>query len=80
MVARRGPVPRAGDGAFRSLVSGDGFSCAVQANASAAVRCWGSQGSAMQAVPGGINLDRMPLPGHQPIKGACCITSTSGLV
>ena len=75
-----GRFPARADGAFRSLVSGDGFSCAVQANASAAVRCWGSQGSAVQAVPGGINLDRMPLPGHQPINGACCIASTSGLV
>jgi hypothetical protein len=75
-----GRFPARADGAFRSLVSGDDFSCAVQANASAAVRCWGSQGSAVQAVPGGINLDRMPLPGHQPINGACCIASTSGLV
>ena len=37
------------DGGFRSLVSGDGFSCAVETNASAAVRCWGPQGSAVQA-------------------------------
>jgi hypothetical protein len=75
-----GQFPARADGAFRSLVSGDDFSCAVQANAFAVVRCWGPQGSAMQAVPGGINLDRMPLPGHQPINGACCIASTSGLV
>ncbi|PWZ20578.1 L-type lectin-domain containing receptor kinase IV.2 [Zea mays] len=44
-----GRFPARADGAFRSLVSGDGFSCAVQANASAAVRCWGLQGSAVQA-------------------------------
>jgi hypothetical protein len=44
-----GRFPARADGAFRSLVSGDGFSCAVQANASAAVRCWGPQGSAVQA-------------------------------
>ncbi|PUZ63834.1 hypothetical protein GQ55_3G098300 [Panicum hallii var. hallii] len=37
------------DGSFRSLVSGDGFSCALEANASAAVRCWGPRGSAVQA-------------------------------
>jgi hypothetical protein len=75
-----GWFPARADGAFRSLVSGDGFSCAVQANASTTVRCWGPQGSVVQAVPDGINLDRMPLPGHQPINGACCIASTSGLV
>jgi hypothetical protein len=34
-----GRFPARADGAFRSLVFGDGFSCAVQANASAAVRC-----------------------------------------
>jgi hypothetical protein len=44
-----GWFPARADGAFRSLVSGDGFSCAVQANASASVRCWGPQGSVVQA-------------------------------
>ncbi|PWZ08247.1 putative serine/threonine-protein kinase-like protein CCR3 [Zea mays] len=44
-----GRFPARADGAFRSLVSGDGFSCAVEANASAAARCWGPQGSAVQA-------------------------------
>jgi hypothetical protein len=43
-----GRFPARADGAFRSLVSGDSFSYAVQANASAAVRCWGPQGSAVQ--------------------------------
>ncbi|CAD6273108.1 unnamed protein product [Miscanthus lutarioriparius] len=41
--------PAQADGGFRSLVSGDGFTCAVETNASAAVRCWGPQGSAVQA-------------------------------
>ncbi|PWZ04122.1 L-type lectin-domain containing receptor kinase IV.2 [Zea mays] len=44
-----GRFPARADGAFRSLVSRDGFSCAVQANASATVRCWGPQGSVVQA-------------------------------
>ncbi|PWZ54688.1 putative plastid-lipid-associated protein 2, chloroplastic [Zea mays] len=43
-----GRFPARADGVFRSLVSGDGFSCAVQANTSAAVRCWGPQGSVVQ--------------------------------
>jgi len=33
--------PAQADGGFRSLISGDGFTCAVETNASAAVRCWG---------------------------------------
>ncbi|XP_066367133.1 putative serine/threonine-protein kinase-like protein CCR3 [Miscanthus floridulus] len=41
--------PAQADGGFRSLVSGDGFTCAVETNASAAVRCWGPQGSPVQA-------------------------------
>ncbi|GJN36187.1 hypothetical protein PR202_gb25027 [Eleusine coracana subsp. coracana] len=45
-VGRR--FPQFASGAFRSLVSGDGFSCAVQTNDSA-VRCWGPRGSAVQA-------------------------------
>ncbi|TVU02639.1 hypothetical protein EJB05_51855, partial [Eragrostis curvula] len=43
-------------GAFRSLVSGDGFSCAVEeqetnstSSAAGAVRCWGPRGSDVQA-------------------------------
>ncbi|KAF8725746.1 hypothetical protein HU200_020298 [Digitaria exilis] len=44
-----GRFPTQAEGAFRSLVSGDGFSCAVETNASAAVRCWGPTGSAVQA-------------------------------
>ncbi|RCV15321.1 hypothetical protein SETIT_3G048600v2 [Setaria italica] len=44
-----GRFPERADGDFRSLVSGDGFSCSVEANASAAVRCWGPRGSAVQA-------------------------------
>ncbi|KAL6594616.1 hypothetical protein ACP70R_048354 [Stipagrostis hirtigluma subsp. patula] len=44
-----GRFPAYPEGSFRSLVSGDGFSCAVEANSSAAVRCWGPSGSAVQA-------------------------------
>ncbi|RLN27835.1 putative serine/threonine-protein kinase-like protein CCR3 [Panicum miliaceum] len=44
-----GRFPLQANGSFRSLVSGDGFSCALEANASAAVRCWGPRGSAVQA-------------------------------
>ncbi|KAL5660193.1 hypothetical protein ACJX0J_027318, partial [Zea mays] len=44
-----GRFPARADGAFRSLVSGDGFSCAVEASAPAAVRCWGPRGGAVQA-------------------------------
>ncbi|CAN6349584.1 unnamed protein product [Urochloa humidicola] len=46
-----GRFPEQADGNFSSLASGDGFSCAVEAstNASAAVRCWGPRGSAVQA-------------------------------
>jgi len=44
-----GRFPAQAGGTFRSLVSGDGFSCALEANASAAVRCWGPRGSAVQA-------------------------------
>jgi hypothetical protein len=44
-----GRFPDRVDGRFRSLVSGDGFTCAVEANASAAVRCWGPRGSAVEA-------------------------------
>ncbi|KAL6864736.1 hypothetical protein ACP4OV_015887 [Aristida adscensionis] len=43
-----GRFPESVDGAFASLVSGDGFTCAVEANTSA-VRCWGPAGSAVQA-------------------------------
>ncbi|XP_062181428.1 putative serine/threonine-protein kinase-like protein CCR3 [Phragmites australis] len=43
-----GRFPAYVDGGFRSLVSGDGFSCAVETNSSGAVRCWGPRGSAVQ--------------------------------
>ncbi|GJM94466.1 hypothetical protein PR202_ga11110 [Eleusine coracana subsp. coracana] len=43
-----GRFPQFASGAFRSLVSGDGFSCAVQTNDSS-IRCWGPRGSAVQA-------------------------------
>ena len=41
--------PAQAGGTFRSLVSGDGFSCALEANASVAVRYWGPCSSAVQA-------------------------------
>ncbi|CAL5097171.1 unnamed protein product [Urochloa decumbens] len=47
-----GQFPARVDGNFSSIVSGDGFSCAVagsNASAPAAVRCWGPRGSAVQA-------------------------------
>ena len=44
-----GRFPAQAGGTFRSLVSGDGFSCALEANASAAVRYWGPRSSAVQA-------------------------------
>ena len=47
---RGGRFPAQAGGTFWSPLSGDGFSCAVEANASAAVRFWGPRGSAVQAV------------------------------
>ncbi|CAN6353625.1 unnamed protein product [Urochloa humidicola] len=46
-----GQFPARVNGNFSNLVSGDGFSCAVEASSSnaSAVRCWGPRGSAVQA-------------------------------
>ncbi|KAM0888527.1 hypothetical protein ACQ4PT_028279 [Festuca glaucescens] len=67
-------------GAFRSLVSGDGFTCAVEANSSSSnskVRCWGPSGSAVQsAFANASSVSSLAAGGSR----ACAVDSATGSV
>ncbi|KAE8768581.1 putative serine/threonine-protein kinase-like protein CCR3 [Hordeum vulgare] len=61
-------------GAFGSLVSGDGFTCAMDAGS--AVRCWGTRGSAVQAAFANASLSSLAAGGSR----ACGVVSATGAV
>ncbi|WVZ96046.1 hypothetical protein U9M48_041731 [Paspalum notatum var. saurae] len=71
-----GQFPASADGNFTSLVSADGFSCALLA-ANASVRCWGPSGGAVQAGFGNATgLAYLAAGGAR----ACAVESSSGAV
>uniref|UniRef100_A0A453L1B2 Uncharacterized protein n=1 Tax=Aegilops tauschii subsp. strangulata TaxID=200361 RepID=A0A453L1B2_AEGTS len=60
---RRG-VRRLVPGAFGSLVSGDGFTCALETG-SLVVRCWGPLGSAVQAAFANVSVSSLAAGGSR---------------
>ncbi|KAJ1261412.1 hypothetical protein BS78_09G027800 [Paspalum vaginatum] len=71
-----GRFPASVDGNFTSLVSGDGFSCALL-GANASVRCWGPGGSAVQA--GFANASGLAYLAAGGAR-ACAVEPSSGAV
>ncbi|XP_020151403.1 putative serine/threonine-protein kinase-like protein CCR3 [Aegilops tauschii subsp. strangulata] len=72
-----GQFPELALGAFGSLVSGDGFTCALQTgNSSSAVRCWGLRGSDVQAAFANVSVSSLAAGGSR----ACGVVSATGAV
>uniref|UniRef100_A0ACD5W403 Uncharacterized protein n=1 Tax=Avena sativa TaxID=4498 RepID=A0ACD5W403_AVESA len=71
-----GRYPQFIAGAFRSLASGDGFTCAVETNSSSAVRCWGPSGSAVQAAFANASVSTLAAGASR----ACGVDSLTGAV
>ncbi|XP_051227594.1 putative serine/threonine-protein kinase-like protein CCR3 [Lolium perenne] len=64
-------------GAFTSLVSGHGFTCALEATNSPNVRCWGPNGSAVQsAFANTTSISSLAAGGTR----ACAVDSATGTV
>uniref|UniRef100_A0A453L0U2 non-specific serine/threonine protein kinase n=1 Tax=Aegilops tauschii subsp. strangulata TaxID=200361 RepID=A0A453L0U2_AEGTS len=59
-----GQFPELVPGAFGSLVSGDGFTCALETG-SLVVRCWGPLGSAVQAAFANVSVSSLAAGGSR---------------
>uniref|UniRef100_A0ACD5ZHC2 Uncharacterized protein n=1 Tax=Avena sativa TaxID=4498 RepID=A0ACD5ZHC2_AVESA len=73
-----GQFPLLVPGAFRSLASGDGFTCAVETNSSSPskVRCWGPSSSAIQTAFANATVSSLAAGASR----ACGVDSLTGAV